>query len=162
MVINSTVLIILLLVSPLAMFILHKKHTYCSMRRNSVISSFLETLESRSGHTKEINKNNRTGTYKSYPSYWPPAQLHTSHHTEANLGLTAVRGGYSNKSRALVNKCSLEKIVRGAHNVIYHHSIFYFWQNKKSLKIIDWSHRLSVQFYFKQTTFFIAQYTGRK
>lgn len=34
------------------------------MRKNGVISSFLETLESRSGHTKEINKNNRTGTYK--------------------------------------------------------------------------------------------------
>lgn len=63
-VINSTVLIILLLVSPLAMFILHKKHTYCSMRRNSVISSFLETSESRLGHMKEINKNNRTGTHK--------------------------------------------------------------------------------------------------
>lgn len=41
-------------ISPLAFFIfLHKKHTYCSMRRNSVISSFLETSESRSGHTKE-------------------------------------------------------------------------------------------------------------
>lgn len=53
-VINSTVLIILLLVSPLAMFILHKKHTYCSMRRNCVIFSSLET--SRSGHTKEKKK----------------------------------------------------------------------------------------------------------
>lgn len=34
---------------------------------------------------------------------------------------------------------------------------------KKSLKIIDWSHRFClVSFCFAQTTFFIAQYTGRK
>lgn len=84
---NSTVLIILSLVSPLVMFILHKKHTYCSMRRNYVISSFLETLKSRSGHTKEINKINRTGTYKVTHHI---GLLHTSHHTEANLELTAV------------------------------------------------------------------------
>lgn len=128
MVINSTVLIILLLVSPLAMFILHKKHTYCSMRRNSVISSVLETSESRLAHTKEINKNNRTGTYK------VTHRVGLLHSCTLSLGLTAVHSGYSNKTRALVNKQNSEETVRGAHNVIYHHSIFYFWQNKKLKK----------------------------
>lgn len=114
------VLIILLLLSPLAVFILHKKHRMCSMRRNSVISSSLET--SRSGHAKEINKNNRTGI-QSHPSYWPPAQLHTSHHTEANPAVHD-RGGEGQQQ--VTSSCQQ-----------MHHSIFYVWQNKKLKKRIN-------------------------
>lgn len=80
-------------------------------------------------HTKEINKNNRTGTYKVTHRV---GLLHSCTLVIIlNLGLPAVHDVHSDKSSALVNKRNSEKIAIGAHNVIYHHSIFYFWQNKK-------------------------------
>lgn len=113
------VLIILLLLSPLAVFILHKKHRMCSMRRNSVISSSLET--SRSGHAKEINKNNRTGTYK------------VTHHIGLLHSCTLV----------IILKLILLSTTGGGQQQVtsscqqMHHSMFYVWQNKKLKKRIN-------------------------
>lgn len=74
------------------MFIIHKKQTFYSMRRNGVISSSLDTSETRMGHAKET----KTGMYKVTHCI---GLLHSCTLVIIlNVGLTAVHNGYSNRS----------------------------------------------------------------
>lgn len=139
------------------MFILHKKHTYCSMRRNCYIL-VSGNIQVRSHQMKKTKQN------KTIEQARTKSPIILASCTAAQLVNCCPWWGRQ-QSTPLVNKCSLEKIVRGAQNVIStQHILLLAKQNnnkKKSLKIIDWSHRFCL-FYFAQTTFFIAQYTGRK
>lgn len=144
-------------ISLLPCLSLHLEHMYCSIRRNSVTSSFLETSKSRLGHTKEKiklttnKKNNRTGT-KSYPSYRPPAQLHTNHHTEAILVGCCPQWGQHDRQRS--PQCYCTYIYICVYICIYpQHSLLL-------AKLIGQTGCL-FSFTSAQTTFVRAQFTGR-
>lgn len=102
-----------------------------------------KTSESRSGHAHQrIKQKQQNRHIQSYPSCWPPAQRHTSRHTEANLGFDCC-------PRRVRQQVKINKIVwRGSSEeptMLYITTAYSTFGKRKSLKIIDWSHRSSVQ-----------------
>ena len=87
------VLIILLLLSPLAMFILHKKQTFYSIRRNGVISSSSGYVRDQDG-SRQRNKNRQM-----YKVTHCIGLLHSCTLVIIlNVWLTAVHNGYNTRS----------------------------------------------------------------
>lgn len=156
------VLIILLLLSPLAMFILppKKKHTFCSIKTNFhiILSGNVQVCSHQRNKQKQQNRH-----IQSYPSYWPPAQVHTSHHVEAHLGLTAVHDGRRSSSRAHVNKCSLEKDRQEEPMMLHITTAYSNFGKTRRLKIHLIGHEgCPLSFTWMRQPSLIKQFTGRK
>lgn len=124
------------------------------MRRNSVKSSVLETSESRSGHTKEKPRTEQAHTKL-------PIILASS--TAAHESLHRSYSWVDCRPRRVRRQVdgSRQQMQLGEDRqeptMLSITTAYSTFGKTKSLKTVDWSHRLSVQ-----TTFVIAQYTGRK